>query len=246
MDLTGILLGAAGLAVGGFLKGAVGAGAPLVAVPLLALLYDVPLAVAIFTLPSLFSNLWQGWSYRAHRSSPRFVWTLALAAGAGAGAGSLLLAWLSGEMLLAGLSLIVFLYIGFRLYHPGWVLGRAEALRYAAPAGFLAGVMQGAGGISAPVSITYLNAMRLDRAEFIATISVFFTLMSAVQIPALAALGIMTSERALLSLLGCVPLFGAMPLGAWAGRHASKSLFDRLILWLLAAIALRLLWAAFD
>lgn len=245
MDITGILLGGFGLAVGGFLKGAVGAGAPLVAVPLLALLYDVPLAVAIFTIPSLLSNIWQGWAYRAERGAPRFVWTLALAAGIGAVFGSLILAWLPGDMLMAGLSMIVFLYIGFRLYSPDWVLGRGEALRLAAPAGLAAGIMQGAGGISAPVSITFLNAMRMERGEFIATIAIFFGVMSASQIPALVALGIMTPERAILSVLGCIPLFGAMPLGAWVGRRVSKEVFDRLILWLLAAIALRLLWVAF-
>ncbi len=244
MELTGLVLGALGLAVGGFLKGAVGAGAPLIAVPLLALLYDVPLAVAIFTIPSLLSNTWQGWTYRAHQHSQTFVWTLGLSASVGAILGSFLLAWLPGEALMASLALIVFLYIGFRLHRPDWVLARDRAARLAVPAGLVAGVMQGAGGISAPVSITFLSAMRLERGEFIATISVFFAMMSVVQVPTLAALGIMTPERAALSLLGCVPLFGAMPLGAWAGARVSKQVFDRLILWLLAAIALRLLWVA--
>ncbi len=244
MDLTGLVLGALGLAVGGFLKGAVGAGAPLIAVPLLALLYDVPLAVAIFTIPSLLSNAWQGWAYRAYQHSATFVWTLGLSASVGAILGSFLLAWLPGEALMGTLALIVFLYIGFRLHRPDWVLARAQATRLAVPAGLAAGVMQGAGGISAPVSITFLNAMRLERGEFIATISVFFAMMSVVQVPTLAALGIMTPDRAALSLLGCVPLFGAMPLGAWVGARVSKQVFDRLILWLLAAIALRLLWVA--
>jgi uncharacterized membrane protein YfcA len=149
-----------------------------------------------------------------------------------------------GEALLAGLATVVFLYIGFRVFRPGWVLARDTALRYAAPVGFVGGMMQGAGGISAPVSITFLNAMRLERGEFIATISVFFAMMSAVQIPSQAALGIMTPERFLLSILACIPLFGTMPAGVWLGKRVSKEQFDRLILWLLAAIAVKLLWDA--
>ena len=61
MDPLAIALAALAFACGGILKGAIGAGAPVIAVPILALLYDVPLAVALFTLPNLLSNSWQGW-----------------------------------------------------------------------------------------------------------------------------------------------------------------------------------------
>lgn len=244
MDYANIALAAAGLAAGGILKGAIGAGSPIIAVPILALLYDVPLAVAIFTMPNLLSNLWQGWAYRAHQIAPRFVWTFAGAGALGAGVGSVLLAALDGEILLAVVATAVFVYIGIRLARPGWTLGRETAGRLAGGAGFIGGVMQGAGGISAPVSVTFLNAMRLERPEFIATISVFFAAMSVVQIPALWSLGILTPERAALSFAAAIPLFGAMPLGAWLARHVSRETFDRIILWLLAAIALRLLYGA--
>ncbi len=232
------------LAAGGVLKGAIGAGSPVIAVPILALTHDVPFAVAIFTLPNLLSNLWQGWAYHGSGISPRFTWTFALAGAAGAFLGSLLLAWLPGESLMAGVALVVFVYIAVRLARPHWVLSRAAAGRFAAVAGLVGGVMQGAGGISAPVSVTFLNAMKLERAAFIATISVFFAAMSVVQIPTLWGLGILTPERLVLSLLAAIPLFAAIPVGAWLARHVSREKFDRIILGLLAVIALRLLWAA--
>ena len=232
------------LAAGGILKGAIGAGSPIIAVPILALTHDVPFAVAVFTLPNLLSNLWQGWAYRAQAISARFTWSFALAGAAGAFAGSLLLAWLSGDLLLAGVATVVFVYIGIRLARPDWVLARPLAARLAVPAGFVGGVMQGAGGISAPVSVTFLNAMRLERGAFIATISVFFAAMSVVQIPTLWGLGILTPHRLFLSALASIPLFAAIPLGAWLARRVSRELFDRIILGLLAVIALRLLWGA--
>ena len=244
MDWTGLIAGVAGLAAGGVLKGAIGAGAPIIAVPILALLYDVPLAVAIFTMPNLFGNIWQSWIYRDKVVSRAFALRFAASGAAGAFAGSLLLARLPGDLLLACLAAIVFVYIGVRIGRPGWVLDRASAHRLAAPMGFAGGVMQGAGGISAPISVTFLSAMRLERQEFIATVAVFFTAMALVQIPTLYALGILTPERAALSLAGCIPLFAAMPLGAWLARHISRETFDRLVLALLAIIALRLLWNA--
>jgi uncharacterized membrane protein YfcA len=86
--------------------------------------------------------------------------------------------------------------------------------------------------------------MRLERNEFIATISVFFLMMSVFQIPSLVALGILNWERTGLAMLGAIPLFGAMPLGERAARHISKATFDKLILLLLTVVALRLAYAA--
>ena len=244
MEPWSLAIAALGLALGGVLKGATGAGSPVIGVPVLVLLYDVPLAVAIFTLPNLLSNIWQGWAYRKSQISRRFTVIFALAGAIGAGIGSLLLAFLPGEALMGGVAAMVFLYILFRLARPGWRLEEPLALRLVAPVGLIGGVMQGAGGISAPVSVSFLNAMKLDRPAFIATISVFFTAMALVQVPALAGLGILTPERALLSLAAMVPLIGAMPLGSWLARHVSRESFDRIILVLLAAIAARLLYQA--
>src|SRR3546814_4491687 len=75
------------------------------------MLYDVPLAVAIFTLPSLFSNIWQGWRFRAHRVGPALTWVFALAGASGAAVGSLMLISLPSDLLLLGVAGAVFLYI---------------------------------------------------------------------------------------------------------------------------------------
>ncbi len=244
MDWTGLILGAAAMAAGGVLKGAIGAGAPIIAVPLLALLYDVPFAVAVFLLPNILGNIWQGWQYRAHFLSRRFLWRFAGLGAVGVFLGSLVLVWLPGEALLAGLAGFVFLYIGLRLARPDWVLSRELGEKLSGIAGLMGGFMQGAGGVSAPVSVTFLNAMRLERVEFIATIAVFFTVLGVIQLPTLWALGVFTPERALISLAAVVPLFGAMPLGAWLAQRFSRQVFDRAILILLAVIAIRLLWDA--
>jgi uncharacterized membrane protein YfcA len=240
MDWTGILLGAAALAAGGVLKGATGAGSPIIGVPLLAMLYDVPTAVAIFTLPNLLSNIWQSWGYREYRAQPRLTWGFAIAGAVGAGIGSLLLVTLSPDMLIIAVSAAVFLYIGFRLARPGWSLDMRLAEMLAVPAGLVGGILQGAAGVSAPVSITFLNATRMGRQAFIATISIFFLGMTLVQIPLLAAWGVLTPSRAALSFAAIVPLLAAMPLGAWLAQRISREAFDRLILALLAVIAARL------
>ena len=244
MEIWGIVLAGFGLAIGGVLKGAIGVGAPIIAVPVLALLYNVPVAVAVFTLPNLISNLWQAWSYRRDLRSPALTWRFSAGGAAGALLGTVLLAFLPGDALMVGLSLVVFFYIGLRLFRPNWVLALPLAEKIAASVGFAGGVMQGAGGISAPISVTFVNAMRPERGDFIVTMSVFFGVMAVVQIPTMAALGIMTPAIFGWSLIAALPLFGAMPFGAWLGRRIAKEVFDRLIMLLLALIAFRLLFGA--
>ncbi len=244
MTFADILLAAAGLGIGGILKGATGAGAPVVGVPVLVLIFNVPTAVALFTIPNLATNIVQGWQYRKHHLSARLTLLYAGSGAAGAGLGSILLAFLPSEVLMGVVAVVVLLYIAFRLSRPHWQLGDRAARLLTAPVGFIGGMMQGAGGISAPVSVTFLNAMRLERAQFIATISVFFAAMSVVQIPTLFSLGILTPKITVLSLLAMIPLFGGMPIGAWLARRISKDAFDKIVLALLTVIALKLLYDA--
>jgi len=46
-------------ALGGILKGATGAGAPIVTIPVIAAFYDVRVAVIIMVIPNLLTNIGQ-------------------------------------------------------------------------------------------------------------------------------------------------------------------------------------------
>ncbi len=240
MDWLGIILIAASFALGGVLKGATGAGSPIIGVPLVSLLYDVPTAVAVFTLPNLISNVWQGWHYRMHRAPAALTWGFAGAGAVGAAIGSVLLVTLSADVLILAVAVAVLFYIAFRILRPDWSMSLAVAERLAVAVGLLGGILQGVAGISAPVSIGFLNAIRMPRDAFIATISIFFAAMTIVQIVVLAASGVLTFDRVLVSAVAILPLLGGMPVGAYLARHVSREAFDRTILILLALIALRL------
>lgn len=245
IDWTGLFLGATALALGGVLKGATGAGAPLLAVPLLAMLYDIRLAIALFTLPSLVPNIWQGWAYRHHLPPYALVFGFAFGGAVGAGVGTAILVSLSSDLLMLGVAAVILIYVAFRLARPDWALGMRAAVRLAIPMGFAGGVLQGAAGLSAPVSITFLNAIKIERGAFIAAISVFFAVMAAIQIPLLWAWDVLTPMRAVLSAGALLPLLAAMPLGAALAQRMSRTVFDRIILGLLTLIALRIGIGAF-
>jgi len=242
--LTDLALAAVALALGGIIKGATGAGAPIIAIPVMAVLFGVEIAVVTFVMPSLLTNIWQGWRYKAHQCPARITWGYAIAGAGGAVVGSILLATVAPKLLLLAVAGAVIVYIAFRLARPNWVLGDAQANRFVGLAGLVAGMLQGATGISAPVSVTFLSAMQLSRPMFIATISVLFAMMSAVQIPALWWFGIMDGPRMLWGVAATLPLLAGMPLGSWLAKQFSRQTFDRVILGLLAIIAVRLIWQA--
>lgn len=238
----GVLYIAIGFAVGGILKGATGAGAPIVAIPIIALYFNVPVAVAVFVVPNLVSNSIQVWTHRAARVSTGFLIRFAGAGVLGAALGTWILAKVPTDALKLAVAVAVVIFIVFRLLRPEWTLPMAAAKRVAAPVGLLAGVLQGASGISAPVSITFLNAMHLPRPKFISTISIFFLSMLVVQVPMLAGYGFLTVERLLIGCAATAVLLGFMPVGAFLVRLLSAEAFNRIILVLLGVLALRLFW----
>lgn len=239
--IEGLLVAVVSYALGGVLKGAIGAGTPIVVIPLMSIYFDVPFAVSIFALPALVSNIWQGWQYRDSLLERGFVLRLAIGAGIGALIGTLLLVSLPTDLLSVAVGVLALCYIVFRMAKPHWQLAYDPARRIVLPVGIAAGILQGAAGISAPVSVTFLHALKLSRLQFIATISALFSAMASVQLLTLGVLGVLDGQRILISVLACVPLFAGMPVGAWLVRHVRPALFDRLIMLLLLVIAVKLI-----
>ncbi len=232
------------LALGGLIKGVTGAGSPVLAVPVMAAVFDVRVAVALMVVPNLVTNLWQLVRMRRHLLPGGFAWRHAVAGAVGAALGTGLLAWLPGDALAILLAGAVIAYVALRLFRPGFQIATAFAERVAVPVGLAGGIMQGATGISAPVAVSFLNAMRLERLVFIPTISAFFFAMTVTQLPAQWATGIMTGPLFLASILALIPLTLFMFVGEWIAKRISPVLFDRVILVLLSVLAIRLIWGA--
>lgn len=232
------------LVLGGALKGATGMGTPVVAVPAIAAFFDVPFAIAILIIPLLITNIWQAWEFRSHRGGLRFLPSLVGFSVVGILAGTWLLTTLPAERLSLALGLTTALYVAVRLAKPSLAIGEATARRWAPAAGVASGVLQGATGVSAPVTVTFVNGMRLARPQFVFTVSAVFLAFVLTQIPALAYAGILTWQRALLSLAAVIPVAAGMPIGGWIARNMSAATFDKLILIILSVIALKLFWEA--
>tara|TARA_R110002051_G_scaffold4386_4_gene23401 strand:- start:17120 stop:17911 length:792 start_codon:yes stop_codon:yes gene_type:complete len=228
------------MTLGGILKGATGAGLPVIAVPVLASIYDVRVAVAVMVVPNLISNLRQVWKFRTVTIDLVFVRVLAVSGAVGVGFGTLFLANFDPIYVQSVMILIIAVYIGLRLFRFELLVTNVKARRLMGPIGLIGGMLQGTVGISAPIAVTFLNAIRLERSAFVFTVSAFFAAMCVVQLPMQIGYGIMTLNTALLGLFALVPLTFALPLGEWVGNKFSARAFDRAILFFLGGLAVKL------
>ena len=244
-DLITIIAIFTAFALGGILKGATGAGAPIITIPVIAAFYDVRIAVIIMVIPNLLTNIGQLYQFRKTILPSFFTVSFALGGGIGAFLGTILLVSLPIKILTLSVAIIVIIYILLKIAVPSWklVYGKAKKLVFIMGAG--GGILQGSAGLSAPISITFLNSMKLERNQFIPTISVYFGVMSIFQMPTLYYYDFLNIEIIIVSVMSTIVLMCFMPLGSWIAKSISKETFDKVTLILLGFIALRIIYLNF-
>ncbi|WP_159435998.1 sulfite exporter TauE/SafE family protein [Microbulbifer donghaiensis] len=204
------LLALIGVTLTGISKSGFAGGAGVVAVPLLALVMPVPLAVLLMLPLLLAMDIKTIQYYRQHTSTAELK-KIVPAALAGIAAGGLLLGKLPVEslkVLLGGLSIV------FALWHRlAPILGQMKG------AAWLWGGISGltstlihAGG--PPINI-YLIAQRLPKLTWLASAGVFFGVMNAVKVFPYLMTGHWTRELLALSLA----LLPVAIFGTWLGRQ---------------------------
>ena len=231
--------------LGGILKGATGAGAPIITIPVIAAFYDVRIAVIIMVIPNLLTNIGQLYQFRKTILPKLFTLSFAIGGGIGAFLGTILLANLSIKILTLSVAFIVIVYILLKLIVPSWKLTHEKAKKLVFLMGGFGGVLQGTAGLSAPISITFLNSMKLERNQFIPTISVYFGVMSIFQMPTLYYYNFLNLEIVLVSCISTLVLLSFMPIGSWIAKSVSKESFDKITLILLGFIAFRIIYLNF-
>ena len=231
--------------LGGILKGAPGAGAPIITIPVIEAFYDVRIAVIIMVIPNLLTNIGQLYQFRKTILPKFFTLSFAIGGGIGAFLGTILLANLSIKILTLSVAFIVIVYILLKLLVPSWKLTYEKAKKLVFLMGSLGGILQGTAGLSAPISITFLNSMKLERNQFIPTISVYFGVMSIFQMPTLYYYNFLNLEIILVSCISTLVLLSFMPIGSWIAKSVSKESFDKITLILLGFIAFRIIYLNF-
>jgi len=242
MDLTSAAIMALALGAGGFVKGATGMGLPLVALPVLTAVFGLQHAVGLMVLPLIATNAWQTWRFRGELDSPRmaFVPLFLLGGALGVLLGTWALTNLPERVLVLSLGIILICYVGLRLATPHFSLGIATAKLWGPLAGISGGVLHGATGISAPVGVTFIHAMAMERDAHVFAVSAMFLTFSCVQLPALWMAGVMQPAWLLQGAFALLPILIFMPVGQAVSGRLSRKAFDRMILVFLGVIGLKM------
>lgn len=229
------------LAIGSFLKGLTGSGLPQVAIPVMALFLGVEPAVIIMSVPGVVSNVWlvvlHARSWPQSRDLPVLVGTGVV----GAVLGTVVLTTVPGRWLSLALAVLILSYVAVRLWRPHAVLSRSTTAWTSPPVGLVAGLMQGATGISGPLLTTYLYSFGLTSSVYIFSLSVLFLVFSIAQVVTLVALGAYTTTLVIEGFLALLPVAVMLPLGSWASRRLGERNFSRIIMATLVVAAVVLI-----
>jgi uncharacterized protein len=244
VNVAEILLVTAAVFLGAFVKGVSGVGLPVLAIPVMATFLGVEHAVVVMAIPGILTNIWLLWRHRQHLRGLANLTSLLILGAVGAVVGTYGLAALDPRLLALALVGVIAAYVSLFLRHETFQIPQRLAGWTSPPVGLAAGLLQGATGISGPLLSTYLHALRLPKHVFVVSVSVLFGVFAGVQALTLLQLGLYTTERLAQSSLALIPIMVAMPLGARITDRLSQRAFDRFVLAVLLATAVKLLYDA--
>ena len=201
--------------IGGFIKGAIGMGLPVVVLAGLALLMTLSDAMAIFLIPGVLSNVWQATSGPWAKVLFQRLWPFLGAAFIAIWIGVSIVAATRSEAMVLILAVLLCLYSAWSLFTPRLPPpGRHETWMSPA-AGALGGVMFGLTGTFIVPGLLYLETLGLKRDMFVQALGLTFVTISGTLALSMTSVGLVTWGHATLSAIGLIPVW----IGLWAGRR---------------------------
>lgn len=257
MEITEILVLTL-LLLGAVLHGVTGLGFPMISTMSVAILFPLPVAVALVILPNIVINLMVLMPSKATTTKGvrycvnKYQW-LMLASFVGCVIGVLLLKKLPLFWLYIFLSVATLFYVFYTLFGQ-----RNQVITFQAKNergdkkrmiffGLLAGIVGGATNAMSSILMMYLLASSNDKNEIIKTSNICFLLAKIVQIFLLKDEILQLGQQVLgavmlVTLLSIIALF----LGINLRNRLSITLFKRFVLLMLFLLSLRALWRAFS
>lgn len=231
------------IAFAGLVHGTLGLGFPVVSTPLIAAMFDVRTAILLTLLPTVTVNLASIVGSKGYGQSLGRFWPLVLSGLIGSVLGSAVLALVSPEpfRLLLALLIGLFLWTNRSGRVPGAAL-REHPVPAMVGFGLAAGFAGGTTNVMVAILIIYFIAIELPRPSMVPIMNTCFMAGKLSQIAVLWGAGFVTAALLLQTLPLAVTALIAVLVGQRLRDRVPVDTYRRFLLWLLAALALLLLY----
>ena len=234
-DQTTVLV-AISLLVAAYVKGTTGMGFPLIATPMVALLLDIRVAIAILIIPNIVMDTTQV----LRKSFPadvfrRFAWLMLLTV-AGVFLGTRVLVTLPIRILNLSLGIVTLALVVSNLFRfDFYVPPRGEPF-FSPIIGFLGGFIMGMTNAGGPVFAIYLYSLKMAKTDFIKSIATIFVINKVSQLIAVSTWNLFTPSTLQLSFLVTLFTLLGFYLGLKSQDRVNQKTFNGILLSLLFVI----------
>jgi uncharacterized membrane protein YfcA len=225
----------------GLLKGAIGFGFPALATPVLALLVDVPTAVAVLILPNMLMDGAQALRRGGLRPVARRQAVLLVFGAGGMVVGTWLLVGLPPRVALYVLGVFVLLFVVLNVRRVAVHITPVRERWLAPVVGLVAGVVGGITNVPGTPLVIWFYALGLDKHEFVRSVSFTFVVLKLVQLAAATHYGLMTWNRTGVSVVLTAVAFAGFAAGLRVQDRLEQAPFNRAVLGALAVLGLGLI-----
>lgn len=237
--LAGLVIGVAFLAAG-IVKGTIGAGLPLVAIPIVAQVVEPALAVSLTIVPVIATNIWQALQGGHYREVVRRLWPYLVCMALGSVGGAQILATADPRLTQIVLGILVVAISTIQLVGGGFEVPQRTQPWLNPPAGLVCGAFGGIAGMMAP-AILYSAALRLSKDMLISLMALVALTGTTPLYLTLFVNGVLHWPEMALSALTMLPVAIGMIAGKGIRDRISQRMFERVLFIGLIAIGLNLL-----
>lgn len=240
MTETQLLVIAGAFLIAGIAKGAIGIGLPPIAVGLMTLAVPLEDSLAIMTIPTLVTNIWQAVYGRGFLALLRRFWTIALPAVAALLVVAATLGQLGSARATAWLGVMLALYSTLALLAWRPRVSRQNE-RWASPlVGLVSGAVAGITGIAAVPFLPYMQSLEIGKDDLVQALGILFIFIISALTVALARQGAFDATNVIGGIVAVVPT----SVGVWLGQKSrdalSPEMFRRVFLVGLLGIGLHM------
>lgn len=213
--------------VAGTVKGVIGLGLPTVSLALLAIVIDLPSAMALLLVPSFITNIWQAAVGGNGRAILRRLWPFLSLTTVTVWLGTAALTLVELSLLAGLLGVLLAIYATVNLAGISFRISTRQEAWIGPLAGLVNGTLTGMTGSSVVPGVMFLQSIGLDRDMLIQAMGMLFAATTLALAIGLQGIGFLSVDLGILSGIALLPAIAGMVLGRWIRQSLSEVVFRR-------------------